>query len=469
MGRVVWIAAMLAWGCQGGHGGGASRDLVPWETRALDAPSGLDLGPETDPGSGPLADTGPGPFPEVLADVATEEAGGILPESVGDLPPDPIADTPLEAPADTIPNMAPDPVPESIPDEASDSAPDAAEDPGPPAPPLILWSPEDGARAVVESPVRFAGSTGCRNATVTFTADGRYLFGTLRGVTGPFQYDYTFHNPGIDRRIEVTVAGDDGCSGTITRRLTVQPAFAWTAETRTDAAGNPFTVHVARFPTADPSHRLVVTGSASPHTVRWFATSSGVPGVVAAINGGYFAAGSGPVSYARGSTGYESPSGNVKGPRACLAWDQERRTARVVLSMGRSWTDGAWGPGLFPDDSDVACGGPRLLEDGRNVAEAHVVSENFESSGIGPDAPLPRTAACVTADGSVLLVTAQHDTVKARGFPLKALADYLLGLGCQDALNLDGGGSTAFWQPDGYFPGTEDRSVYHAVLITRVP
>lgn len=442
MRRMALLASLLAWSCQGGDG----RPLPPDPGR----PEALEPVPE------PAAEPAPEPVPEF-----PPERSEPAPEPVPEPPPDPAG--PPEPPP------PPDPGPEPFPEPPPEPVPDAVQDPGPTPPVLVLQSPDDDARAVVGNPVLFAGSTTCRNATVTFTADGRFPFGTIRGVTGPFQHAYAFQNPGIGRRVEVSVAGDDGCAATSTRSLTIQPAFAILSEERTDAAGNPFTVRIARFPTADPFISLVVTGSASPRTVSWFATSSGVPDVAAAINGGYFAAGSGPVSYAKGRTGYESPSGNVKGPRACLAWDEDRRAARVVLSMGRSWMDGTWGESLFPEDSDVVCGGPRLLEDGRNVSGTHLVSENFQSSGIGPDSPLPRTAACITEDGSVVIVAAQSDTVKTRGFTLAALADYLLGLGCRDALNLDGGGSTAFWQPGTYSPGTEDRPVYQAVLVTRTP
>ena len=62
--------------------------------------------------------------------------------------------------------------------------------------------------------------------------------------------------------------------------------------------------------------------------------------------------------------------------------------------MGRDPVSGAT---RFPGDSDVACAGPQLVEDGRNVFDAHFVSENFQTSGIAPDSAYPRTAACVTA------------------------------------------------------------------------
>jgi len=187
-----------------------------------------------------------------------------------------------------------------------------------------------------------------------------------------------------------------------------------------------------------------------------------------AINGGYFAFGSGPVSYSKGHLGYESPSGNVKGPRACLIYDRQTGEARIELSMGREYSNGSWGAGLYPDADDVICAGPTLVKDDANVFWEQYEAESFETSGISPESPYPRSALCIKDDGGILLLAAQSHTVKARGFSLPELADYLVSRGCRDAMNLDGGGSTAMWwvgPPVDYEPGTEDRSVYNAILL----
>jgi exopolysaccharide biosynthesis protein len=186
------------------------------------------------------------------------------------------------------------------------------------------------------------------------------------------------------------------------------------------------------------------------------------------VNAGYFAFGQGPVSYAKGREGYESPSGNVKGPRGCFWFDEVTGNSGVELSWGREKLSSGWGEGLFLHATDVLCAGPVLVRDGSNVVTQQFEVENFQTSGISPDSALPRTALCRMADSSILVLTAQNETVKARGFTLGALADYLVARGCQDALNLDGGGSVAFWSsvdPAGYWPGTEDRPVYQTVVV----
>lgn len=75
-------------------------------------------------------------------------------------------------------------------------------------------------------------------------------------------------------------------------------------------------------------------------------------------------------------------------------------------------------------------------------------------------------------DGALTLAVAQSATVKACGPSLTALADLLRARGCVEALNLDGGGSSALWfsGPSAvYAQGTEDRSIYQGLLIYAVP
>lgn len=57
----------------------------------------------------------------------------------------------------------------------------------------------------------------------------------------------------------------------------------------------------------------------------------------------------------------------------------------------------------------------------------------------------PRTCACVTNDKKVLLLTADGRSNQAFGLSLPELTALLQALGCRDAVNLDGGGSTTMW------------------------
>ncbi|QCX39763.1 phosphodiester glycosidase family protein [Aureibaculum algae] len=56
----------------------------------------------------------------------------------------------------------------------------------------------------------------------------------------------------------------------------------------------------------------------------------------------------------------------------------------------------------------------------------------------------PRTCIC-TSNDEIFLITIDGRRELARGMNLLELQNYLLDLGCIDALNLDGGGSTTMW------------------------
>ena len=88
-------------------------------------------------------------------------------------------------------------------------------------------------------------------------------------------------------------------------------------------------------------------------------------------------------------------------------------------------------------------GGPLLIDDGkfRNT----YVEELFNgTSGIGPDSNQPRTAIGVTSDGKLITFVCEgrQMTDGVAGLTTADVANVLLDLGCVEAINLDGGGSS---------------------------
>jgi exopolysaccharide biosynthesis protein len=91
-----------------------------------------------------------------------------------------------------------------------------------------------------------------------------------------------------------------------------------------------------------------------------------------------------------------------------------------------------------------------------------------------PDRPFsnnrhPRTCICIRTHDLVFL-TIDGRSTRAAGMSLHELQDYLLSIGCRDAINLDGGGSTTMWIADKgvvNFPSdkTGERPVANALLI----
>ncbi|MFN7922293.1 MAG: phosphodiester glycosidase family protein [Bryobacteraceae bacterium] len=93
------------------------------------------------------------------------------------------------------------------------------------------------------------------------------------------------------------------------------------------------------------------------------------------------------------------------------------------------------GPACAP--SDLVAAGPRLVRSGEIVT----ASEGFRHE----TARNPRTAIGVTASGSILLFVVDGRRADSVGMTIAELAQAMHALGAVDAMNLDGGGSTAMW------------------------
>lgn len=88
-------------------------------------------------------------------------------------------------------------------------------------------------------------------------------------------------------------------------------------------------------------------------------------------------------------------------------------------------------------------GGPLLIRDG--VIRNTYVEELFDGpTGIAPDSDQPRTAIGTTSDGRMILFVCEgrQRTEGVAGLLTEDVANVLLDLGCTQAVNLDGGGSS---------------------------
>ena len=85
----------------------------------------------------------------------------------------------------------------------------------------------------------------------------------------------------------------------------------------------------------------------------------------------------------------------------------------------------------------------------------------------------PRTCLGIT-DDSIKFITIDGRSSKAQGMSLPELQEYLKSLGCIDAINMDGGGSTTMWIKDKgvvNFPSDKsgERPVSNTILIINEP
>ena len=92
----------------------------------------------------------------------------------------------------------------------------------------------------------------------------------------------------------------------------------------------------------------------------------------------------------------------------------------------------------------TAIGGGPLLIDGGKFKDTYVEELFNGASGIGPDTNQPRTAIGVTNDGKMITFVCEgrQMTDGVAGLTTADVANVLLDLGCVEAINLDGGGSS---------------------------
>jgi transglutaminase-like putative cysteine protease/uncharacterized protein YigE (DUF2233 family) len=181
-------------------------------------------------------------------------------------------------------------------------------------------------------------------------------------------------------------------------------------------------------------------------------------GAAAAINGGFFAKDGRPEGLLR-----------IDG-RDLGAPAPGRRTALVLDEPGR--------PRIAVD----ATGHFQGVRTARAAGPALVLGGALPEPRSWNDARHPRSAVGVTAAGRVLLLAVDGRAEQAAGMTLEELAVTMQGLGCRDALNLDGGGSTTLWVAgetdrgitnhpcdDKKFDAGGERAVADAVLVFAAP
>ena len=97
------------------------------------------------------------------------------------------------------------------------------------------------------------------------------------------------------------------------------------------------------------------------------------------------------------------------------------------------------------------CAGPLLVKNGKVITDVtkegsdfvrnyeQIALDIFTNSNTTPD----RTAVGYTKDGKIILYVCDGRIPSSKGASIVELAQIMLGLGCEGAVNFDGGGSTA--------------------------
>jgi Phosphodiester glycosidase len=97
----------------------------------------------------------------------------------------------------------------------------------------------------------------------------------------------------------------------------------------------------------------------------------------------------------------------------------------------------------IPEGAQVLGGGPRLLRDGNIVWQTAAREERFDAELA--EKRHPRTAVGINGERLLLVTVDGRQPGCSVGMTLAELASLMRELGCSDALNLDGGGSTELW------------------------
>ena len=228
-------------------------------------------------------------------------------------------------------------------------------------------------------------------------------------------------------------------------------------------------------------------------TVTSFAAE---PGVLLAVNGGYFGGGAsvslvaeGGQVLARNVGALARPAGTYYPTRAALGVLPDGRldvawvyhVAGTIFAYPNPSPNTQTAPqpppsAAFPAGGTAWAprtamgGGPVLVERGRRRVTWE--DEVFFGSGVSADSSLdaqPRTAVGYTPAGEVLMIVADGRQPASGGLALTELADLFIQLGAAEALNLDGGGSstlavgtTLVNRPSG---GTFQRAVASALVL----
>jgi exopolysaccharide biosynthesis protein len=191
-------------------------------------------------------------------------------------------------------------------------------------------------------------------------------------------------------------------------------------------------------------------------------------GAVAAVNGSFF-----NMRKPYGSVNYLRVDGTFVSPNVLRGIRKSSRSLQQTGAVA-TWQGDLYvlkGDALTRWESDIEAEdivttGPVLMIDGKPEL---VAKDGFNTNRH------PRTAVGRRADGSVLLVVADGRHKQAAGLSMTELQQVMEALGCRDAINLDGGGSTAMVVQgtvvnhpcdNRQFDAAGERSVANAIVVT---
>ena len=119
----------------------------------------------------------------------------------------------------------------------------------------------------------------------------------------------------------------------------------------------------------------------------------------------------------------------IVGPKSKLSALFGAKTVKTEISLNPEWKN----------VRHIISGGPYLVKDGEVYVD--MTAQKLQSIG-GRN---PRTAIGYTKDNDMIMLVADGREGHSVGLTLMELADFMQSLGCVNAINLDGGGSTVMY------------------------
>lgn len=158
---------------------------------------------------------------------------------------------------------------------------------------------------------------------------------------------------------------------------------------------------------------------------------------LASVNAGFFDMKHG------GSTAYIKVDGAVP-DKDTLKWRNHPRYngSLIITTKGRIVIEKKGNQQAYTSNKkydDVLITGDLLMDDGEEIK---LKDGSFVTTRH------PRTCLGIVLKHKIILVTVDGRNDKAAGMNLHELADLMVSLGCREAINLDGGGSTTMWLSD---------------------
>lgn len=149
-------------------------------------------------------------------------------------------------------------------------------------------------------------------------------------------------------------------------------------------------------------------------------------GAIATVNGTYFDGKCKSVTMVKVDGVIKALNGRS---RSVLGIDGANALQIATVSGGQDWAQAVHAMG----------GIPRIVTNGRVDVQEEGYSESFATGRH------PRTAVGLIDDRHAIIVTVDGRSTTSKGMSLEKLAEFMIGLGAKQAVNLDGGGSTAMW------------------------